>query len=471
MKKKIWGGIVLALIAVVSNVVIATYPPKYNDKTIEVQVELKAKEKINSTIYYVSDGKTLEDGFNEDDSQTLEYTGNGKWQRMKFSIPATAEYIRFDPSGSGQVSEFKNMQIVYKGQTIEGIEFSAETAKEVNESQSIKTGDTVRVLEGNEDPFIVWTSPVDEIISVIDADTKVQNIIIKLITCILIDAILLIIWEKRRVVVEIIKELISSRKLIISLAKNDFKTKFAGSYFGIVWAFVQPIVTVVVYWFVFDKALNAGTATTKAGITVPYVLWLIAGLVPWFFFAEAVNTGTNALIEYSYLVKKVVFKISILPIVKVVSALFVHLFFIAFTIILYSGYGMFPTWYTLQIIYYSFCLIMLCLGIVYMTSAIVIFFRDLTQVINIVLQVGMWATPIMWNMDAMIDKMNPVVAIILKGNPIYYIVSGYRDSLISHIWFWNRPEITLYFWLFTGCLFGLGFLIFRRTQVHFADVL
>lgn len=470
-KKNIWGGVVLLLIVVCCNAVIATYSPKYDNKTIEVQVELKAEEKINSTIYYVSDGKTLEDGFNEVDSQTLEYTGNGKWQRMKFSIPATAEYIRFDPSGSGQVSEFKNMQIVYKGQTIEGIKFSVETAKVVNESQSIKTGDSVRVLEGNEDPFIVWTSPVDEIISVIDADTKVQNIIIKLITCIFIDAILLIIWKKRRVVVEIIKELISSRKLIISLAKNDFKTKFAGSYFGIVWAFVQPIVTVVVYWFVFDKALNAGTATTKAGITVPYVLWLIAGLVPWFFFSEAVNTGTNALIEYSYLVKKVVFKISILPIVKVVSALFVHFFFLAFTIILYSCYGMFPTLYTLQIIYYSFCLIMLCLGIVYMTSAIVIFFRDLTQVINIVLQVGMWATPIMWNMDAMIDKMNPIVTAILKGNPLYYIVSGYRDSLISHIWFWNRPEITLYFWLFTGCVFGFGFLIFRRTQVHFADVL
>ncbi len=469
--KKTLCLVVLLIIAVISNVVIATYPPKYDDKTIEVQVELKAKEKINSTVYYVTAGKTLEDGFNEADSQTLEYTGKEKWQTMVFSIPATVEYIRFDPCGSGQVSEFKNIQVLYKGQVVKTEDFSINSAEVVNEEQSIESGDTFKILKGNEDPFIVWVSPVDAINSLIVEDVKVQNLIMKIILCALIDLMLLIAWKKRRVIIDVLKELTSSRKLISSLAKNDFKTKFAGSYFGIVWAFVQPIVTVVVYWFVFDKALNSGTATTKAGITVPYVLWLIAGLVPWFFFAEAVNTGTNALIEYSYLVKKVVFKISILPIVKVVSALFVHLFFIAFTIILYSCYGMWPSLYTLQIIYYSFCLIILCLGIVYMTSAIVIFFRDLTQVINIVLQVGMWATPIMWNMDAMIDKMNPVVAAILKGNPLYYIVSGYRDSLISHIWFWNRPEITLYFWLFTGCVFGLGFLVFRRTQVHFADVL
>ena len=123
-----------------------------------------------------------------------------------------------------------------------------------------------------------------------------------------------------------LKEIISNRKLIWDLSKNDFKTRFAGSYLGIIWAFVQPIVTVLVYWFVFEKGMHASGINLRSGITAPFVLWLIAGLVPWFFFQEVLSGGTNALMEYSYLVKKVVFQIDILPIIKLISALFVHLF-------------------------------------------------------------------------------------------------------------------------------------------------
>ena len=127
-----------------------------------------------------------------------------------------------------------------------------------------------------------------------------------------------------------LRELYDNRKLIMNLAKSDFKTKYAGSFLGIIWAFVQPVVTVIVYSIVFQVVF----AQADVG-EVPYVLWLITGLVPWFFFNDALNGGTNAMIEYNYLVKKVVFKISILPIVKIISALFVHLFFICFTIAIY----------------------------------------------------------------------------------------------------------------------------------------
>ena len=78
-----------------------------------------------------------------------------------------------------------------------------------------------------------------------------------------------------------LKEIISNRKLIWDLSKNDFKTRFAGSYLGIIWAFVQPIVTVLVYWFVFEKGMHASGINLRSGITAPFVLWLIAGLVPW----------------------------------------------------------------------------------------------------------------------------------------------------------------------------------------------
>ena len=201
----------------------------------------------------------------------------------------------------------------------------------------------------------------------------------------------------------------------------------------------------------------------------PFVLYLVSGIVPWFFFQDALNGGTNALIEYNYLVKKVVFKISILPIVKIISAFFVHLFFVVFALILCACYGYTPGLHTLQIIYYSACTFLLSLGLVYATSAIVIFFRDLTQIIGIFLQVGVWLTPIMWDLNMLADY--PWAMKLFKLNPMYYIVSGYRDSMLGNVWFWEHWGWTLYFWVVTVALFAVGSVIFKRLKPHFADVL
>lgn len=263
------------------------------------------------------------------------------------------------------------------------------------------------------------------------------------------------------------KELWDNRKLIWKLSKNDFKTRFAGSYLGIIWAFVQPIVTIIMYWLVFEKGLKAGAQLSKDGIEVAFVLWLSAGLVPWFFFAEALNNGTNALLEYNYLVKKVVFKISILPIIKIISALFVHIFFVGFVLVLFMCYGYWPDLYTLQVLYYSLCMFILVLAICYTTCAIVIFFRDLSQIINILLQIGMWATPIMWQISIVPENWQW----IFKLNPMFYIVNGYRDALIDKRWFWQTPMLTLYFWLFVAVFFVIGSIVFKRLKPHFADVL
>lgn len=260
-----------------------------------------------------------------------------------------------------------------------------------------------------------------------------------------------------------------SRKLIARLSVNDFKTKFAGSYLGIIWAFVQPVITILVYWFVFEKGMKPAAIRDAAGTEVPYVLWLIAGMVPWFFFSDALSGGTRALLDYSYLVKKVVFKIDILPIVKIVSAVFVHLFFLAFAVLLYTLYGYYPDVYTLQVLYYSICLFVLVMGISYLTSAVVVFFRDLNQVINIVLQVGVWVTPIMWNIDTM--NISPVLKNLLKLNPLYYIVQGYRDAFIGKVAFFERWELTIYFWVVTIVFVVLGTHVFKKLRMHFADVL
>ena len=265
-------------------------------------------------------------------------------------------------------------------------------------------------------------------------------------------------------------ELWQSRRLIWKLAKNDFKNRYAGSYLGRVWAFTQPVVTVLLYWFVFGHIMMADKKELlTAGVEAPYVLWLTAGLVPWFYFSEALNNGTTSLIEYSYLVKKVVFKISIIPIVKLIAALFTHLFFVCFMLVLYFIYGYKPEIYLIQILYYTFCMFMLVLALSYSTCAIVIFFRDLLQIINIALQVGMWATPILWNISYL--DGNPLLQRILKWNPVFYIVNGYRNAMFGRTWFWEDMGATVGFWVLTVLLFLIGAHIFRRLKVHFADVL
>lgn len=264
--------------------------------------------------------------------------------------------------------------------------------------------------------------------------------------------------------------LITNRKLMFNLAKDDFKKKFAGSNLGIIWAFIQPVITVLLYWFVFEKGLNAKAANLRTGIEVPFVLWLMAGLVPWFYFQDAWNNGTGVLNEYNYLVKKVVFKIEILPAVKMMSALFVHLFFVAFMILLFWIMGYAPDLYTLQVLYYSVAMIAFLVGLVYATSAIVVFFKDLSQIVALLVQIGTWATPIMWNIDTM-KNIPQWVLIILKLNPMYYVVAGYRDALINKVGFWEHPYLTLWFWLVTIVVYFVGIHIFKKLRMLFADVL
>lgn len=261
-------------------------------------------------------------------------------------------------------------------------------------------------------------------------------------------------------------ELYENRKLIWKLAKNDFKKRYAGSYMGTIWAMAQPVVTVVMYWLVFDKIFGNKSELVAGDLAVPYVLYLTAGLVPWFFFSEGLNNGTMALLEYQYLVKKVVFKISILPIIKVIGAIFIHVFFLGVLLLLSIAYGYYPTIYTIQLLYYSFCTFALVLALSYTTCAVVVFFRDLQQIISIVLQIGMWATPIMWNINRAGDYRW-----LFELNPVTYIVNGYRSAIFEQEWFFEQLGSTLYFWGVTALLFIIGATLFKRLKVHFADVL
>lgn len=164
-------------------------------------------------------------------------------------------------------------------------------------------------------------------------------------------------------------DIYKNRRLVAKLVKNDFKNQIcrflSGNRVGIHSAGDHDscILVCLLSWFPLRHRRSGSSFCSVSGSRNRAVV----------LFQDALIGGTNSLLEYNYLVKKVVFNISVLPVVKIISAMFVHAFFVLFTIVLYAAYGKFPDLYYLQIIYYSGCVFMLVLGLSYATSAIVIF--------------------------------------------------------------------------------------------------
>lgn len=253
-------------------------------------------------------------------------------------------------------------------------------------------------------------------------------------------------------------------RLIAELARADFRKRLVGSYFGLLWMLIQPVVTVVIYYMVFT-VIGRGQQQEMDGVS--YLLWMICGLVPWFFFSESMNGATNCLLEYRYLVKKVVFQIEVLPMVKIASALLVHGFFAGVLLVVSLISGNYPRLSWIQMLYYSGCTAALALAVTKFTSAVAVLFRDMTQMVNIAMQFGIWLTPIMYSNDQI--PWAPV-AFLLRLNPMYYVAEGYRDALIRGVWFWEK-SYTLYFWAVTLFLYWFGNRMFKKLRPHFADVL
>lgn len=266
---------------------------------------------------------------------------------------------------------------------------------------------------------------------------------------------------------ELFINLMSRKRMILDLAKADFRKRFVGSYFGVIWMFIQPLVTIAIYAFIFGPY---GFKSTPPVPNVSYTMWLIPGLVPWFFFSESLNMITGILTEYSYLVKKVVFPVELLPVIKLGSCFLVHVCFAIMMIIVYLFTGNVPMISWTQIIYYSFAAGVLALGLGYLFAAINVFFKDMTQIVSILLQFGIWLAPIMYD-ESLFTSRASWIGIALKLNPFYYIVTGYRDSMISSIGFWMRPKLGLYYWTFTIVVFVFSLRLFNKLRPHFSDVL
>ncbi len=258
------------------------------------------------------------------------------------------------------------------------------------------------------------------------------------------------------------KSILVQRRLVLSMARREVKSQYVGASLGLIWTFIHPLVLIFIFWVVFSVGFKARPATN-----VPFVVWLTAAMTCWFAFSDMISGSTGIVVSHANLIKKTVFPSQILPVVKVTSSLVAHGIFILILFGLLILQGMPFSLFYFQAGYYLFCMLILVLGLAWLLSALNVFVRDIGQAVGLALQVGFWGTPIFWDITMMPER----VQMLLKLNPMFYIVQGYRDSFLNFIPFWHHPALTLYFWgVALSCFVG-GALVFNKLQPQFSDVL
>ncbi len=251
-------------------------------------------------------------------------------------------------------------------------------------------------------------------------------------------------------------------KTLGQMAWHDLHARYAGAALGLIWSVVQPLVMALILWVV----IGYGMRTSRIG-GLPGLAWILPGMAAWSFFAEALNAGTLVLQEYAFLVKKVRFPIILLPPVKILSALAVHLVFLGLTAVVLAMQGVRPGWQMLWLPYYTAGLLSLLAGLAWITASLHALARDVGHAVNIFLQFGFWLTPVFWSPEMLPEGALRQLACL---NPMYYIVDGYRRCLALSA----MPELGMpaaVFWLEAGIIAWAGALMFRRLRGHFADIL
>ncbi len=259
-----------------------------------------------------------------------------------------------------------------------------------------------------------------------------------------------------------LKNIFIKRGILLELAKRDFKRQYTSTFLGVLWLYIQPLMFIGVIYTVF----SLGFRVSPADSNVPFSVWLISGMIAWQFFANNILAGSEIVKQYAFLVKKVDFSLSILPLVKLLSTYIPHAVFILLAIVITLYNGIRPSLYILQVAYYLIAMSLLLTGINWLTSSTNLFIPDVSKLVALLTQFGFWLTPIFWNHQNVPERFHWIINL----NPMTYIVNGYRDSLIYQVGFWDKPVETIYFW--AVCIFFclVGAIVFKRLRPHFAEV-
>lgn len=250
------------------------------------------------------------------------------------------------------------------------------------------------------------------------------------------------------------KNLYQYRELLKSNIKKEIRGKYKGSFLGVLWSFVNPLLMTLVYAIVFPFILRSGPDH--------YVTYIVLGILPWNFFTTVISQGTFTILGNAGIIKKVYFPREILPISVATSGLinFVITIPIMIIFLLCSGIGL--SWYILLLPVVIICEYILLLGIIFITCAIDVYIRDAEYIINFFVTMLFYATPILYSTDLFGDK-----AWILNLNPMTTIVNSYRALMYDKTMF-NVPLLSIVF-IGSFLLLLIGIAVFRKLEKGFAE--
>lgn len=266
----------------------------------------------------------------------------------------------------------------------------------------------------------------------------------------------------------VLKEQYDNRTLIYRMAAFEVKGNYQIHYLGTFWQFLNPAIQISIYWFVFGLGIRGGAPVEG----VPFFLWLVIGIIPWFFISPSIIQGSNSVHQKIGMVSKMDFPVSLLPTIRIASNSFQFIIMLGILLTVAFLYGITPSLYMLQIIYYTICMYVFLFAFALVTSTISTIIRDFQLFLQSMMRMLFYLTPILWDTELLVSRMGDLGAFIenaLKLNPLYYIIEGYRDSVLGRAWFFEDPMYMLYFWLLTFSLLYLGAKLHLTFRKNFMD--
>lgn len=249
---------------------------------------------------------------------------------------------------------------------------------------------------------------------------------------------------------------------IFSIAKYELISENRDSKLGILWKVLNPTIQIFTYWFAFGLGIRQGNDVNG----IKFFYWMIAGLAVWFFISPCITAGVNSIHKKKKIITKMKFPISILPTMVVLKETFNHLCMLAIVYIILLFGGIKPNITNLQIIYYIICIIAFSISLAMITSTLNMFTRDVKKIVQVSIRMLLYATPILWTME----KMPIMLQNIMKYNPIYFVVEGYRNSLFYHEPLFSNLNEHIFFWILVFIMFFIGSKLmysFRHKYIDF----
>lgn len=267
-------------------------------------------------------------------------------------------------------------------------------------------------------------------------------------------------WE---ILTNFLGKLYLQRGLILNFVVRDLKSRYVGSFMGLFWSVIHPIVLLVSYTFVFS--IIFGIRPQPDAGTTSFPLLLFCSILPWLFFQDTLQRSSTIIIDNANLVTKTLFPSEILPLVVLLSSFVNHL--IGFAILLCIIFFVLGkvSIFILLVPVYLFLLMLFTLGISWFVSSLNVFVRDISQVLSVILTFWFWFTPIFYSTN----RFPPKLLFLIQFNPLAHIVTGYRDCMLRM----RMPDLNILAVLALSSLavFVLGGLFFRKTKREFVDVL